>query len=494
MKHIKKIFSVLIILIITTIIFTNLISCQSVNDDSSEISDGISEPKEAAESDENTTREIKDDVPEIDFGGETFNMLIAGQTWATANMLREEITGEIVNDAQYLLKSKIEERFNVILQETATDDIWSTKFISSMISSGDETYDVYFPLDLYILGYAQQKMIYNWKDLVYINLSKPYWDSNMNKNLTINNNTYFAFGAYDLSYYDLTHVLVFNKDMIWNYGLEMPYNLVESGKWTVDKFREMAKKATFDVNGDGEMKKEDSYGMISVPKQVLPCFWIAAGELSIAKDAADYPYFNVPGNSKFYSVIEKLFEIMWDDNIWCRNKEIINFWPESVKMFSENRALFTSQTFYYLTEFRSIDADFGIVPYPKFTEDQERYYSRVEGGCKLAIVPITNQSPDKAGTILEAMACESYKTVIPQYYEVALKRKNSRDAESEKMLDLIFATRVYDLGDSWWCTELRRDIFADMFTKNERNLVSKMEEFEPKMNSLIEDAIRGFGD
>jgi ABC-type glycerol-3-phosphate transport system substrate-binding protein len=345
-----------------------------------------------------------------------------------------------------------------------------------------------------VVQYAQQKIIYNWEDLVYIDLTQPYWDSSLNKSLTINNSTYFAFGAYDLSYYDLTHVLVFNKDMIQDYGMDMPYDIVRSGKWTLDKFREMARQTTLDVNGDGIMDINDSYGMISVPKQVLPSFWIAAGELSIAKDENDYPSFNIPGNERFYSLADKIFEIMWDDNVWCRNTEITNFWSASVPTFSSNRALFASQTFHFLDEFRNVDTNFGIIPYPKFTEDQPQYYSRVEGGCKIAIVPITNQSPEKAGAILEAMACESYKTVIPQYYEVALKRKNSRDSESEEMLDLIFAARIYDLGDTWWCNDLRDGIFAGMFTNNNRDIVSRMESFASRMDNLIEKTIDSFID
>jgi len=488
MKFIKKL---MIAVILTSIILLNFISCQSETkkENSGDTpGENISEPEETAESAEI----IKDNVPEFDFGGETFSMLIPEQTWATAHMLREEINGDIINDAQYLLKTKIEERFNLILKETVTADIWSTSYISKLITSGDGTYSVFFPLDLYVVQYAQKKQIYNWNELIYIDLTKPYWDASMNKSLTINGKTYFAFGAYDLSYYDLTHVLVFNKEMIQNYGLETPYELVTGGKWTLDKFREMAKKTTLDVNGDGIMDKEDSYGMISVPKQIPPCFWIAAGELSVSKDADDYPYFNIPGNDRFFNLMDKIYEMMWDDNIWCRNTEGGNFWSESSNMFASNRALFAAQTFYYLNEFRAIDTNFGIIPYPKFTENQTQYYSRVEGGCKIAIVPVTNPSPEKAGAVLEAMACESYKTVIPQYYEIALKRKNSRDEESEKMLDFIFSTRVYDLGDTWWCNELRDGIFAKMFMKNDRAVVSKMESFAPKMSGFIEKTIAGF--
>jgi len=485
----KLIFAVIII----SIVLLNFISCKTETakeNPGNTNENSVSEPEKTSESAE----EIKDNVPEIDFEGKTFSMLIPEQTWASPHIIQEEINGDIINDAQYLLKTKIEERFNLILKETVTADIWGTSYISKLINGGDDTYSVFFPLDLYVVQYAQKKQIYNWDDLKYVDLTKPYWDSSMNKNITINHKTFFAFGAYDLSYYDQTHILVFNKDLIKNYGLETPYEYVKSGKWTLDKFAEMGKKTTFDVNGDGVMDEEDSYGFISQPKQIPPSFWMAAGELSVSKDENDYPRFNIPGNERFFSVMDRLYAIMWDEGIWCRNEEYANAWSKAVPVFSENRSLFAAQTFYYLNDFRVVDADFGIVPYPKFTESQKQYYSRVEGGCKMAIVPVTNPSPEKAGAVLEAMACESYKIVIPQYYEIALKRKNSRDEESEGMLDLIFSTRVYDLGDTWWCNELRDGIFKPMFTKNDRAIMSKMESFEPKMNGLIEKTIAGFED
>jgi nitroreductase len=57
-----------------------------------------------------------------------------------------------------------------------------------------------------------------------------------------------------------------------------------------------------------------------------------------------------------------------------------------------------------------------------------------------------NKHPEFAGALLEAMSSYGYTNVIPEYYEIALKRRTSRDEESSAMLDLIFATRTYDFG------------------------------------------------
>lgn len=168
-----------------------------------------------------TQAEIKDEVPPIDFNGEEFNILLPDVTWTTPNIIADELLGERINDAQYATKLAIEERFNTTLTETYSSDM---HYIDTLVNAGDDSFEV-FSLDLTVVGLAQNGMIYNYSDLKYIDLEKPYWDQSLNKCLTIQGNTYFAFGAYDLSYYDLTHVLTFNKEMVSSYNLENPYDL-----------------------------------------------------------------------------------------------------------------------------------------------------------------------------------------------------------------------------------------------------------------------------
>ena len=53
-----------------------------------------------------------------------------------------------------------------------------------------------------------------------------------------------------------------------------------------------------------------------------------------------------------------------------------------------------------------------------------------------------NRSP----RLVDALARDSHYDLLPTYREVVLKTKYSRDEDSAEMLDIIFASRVYDLG------------------------------------------------
>ena len=62
------------------------------------------------------------------------------------------------------------------------------------------------------------------------------------------------------------------------------------------------------------------------------------------------------------------------------------------------------------------------------------------------IVGQTEQVMKNLGAVLEAMALESYKSVVPTYYEVALKGRYLEDSDSWRMLDMIYENVKVDAG------------------------------------------------
>ena len=91
--------------------------------------------------------------------------------------------------------------------------------------------------------------------------------------------------------------------------------------------------------------------------------------------------------------------------------------------------------------------------------------------------------------ILEALASESRRTVIPAYYEVSLKGRTVRDEESQEMLDLIFSSRVYDLGDTFWSDDIRDNFIKQMFVNNDRDLASNVASNRKALNKKINRTI-----
>ena len=162
-----------------------------------------------------------------------------------------------------------------------------------------------------------------------------------------------------------------------------------------------------------------------------------------------------------------------------------------LNMQSEGRALFQFTHLDRVTLLRGYDFNFGILPNTKLHESQAEYHNAVNGWCSTSIsIPITAE-PERTGIILEALTAESYYTLRTAYYEVSLKTKFLRDDESEEMLDIIFASRVYDLGNFYnW-----GDIFGtlnNMAAAKQTDFISRYERVMPRIERDIEKAIEMF--
>jgi len=423
-----------------------------------------------------------DDLQPQDFGGAPFRILARDESWLNVLYDTQQETGETINDAVYKRNRAIEARFNVAISQQVTADVNSA--FSKDVKSGSNDYEIFLPIDRDALNFGAQGMIYKIADIPNIDLNKPFWNQSLNKCLTIGGQLFFAYGAFNLSVYDYTHVLLFNKQTITDLGLDSPYDLVNSGNWTYDTYAQMAKAAVKDLDGNGLMDQNDFWGYVSDPKQVLPCFWISAGVQSISKSSADIPQFTLQTDAKFAEVIAKIFTITYDNHSWYSS--LVPAEPNDYYM--NGHTLFLDCNCKSIGDLRSVQTDFGILPYPKYTADQPDYYSRVEAGDP-AIVPVTAQNLNMIGTILEALNSGSAQTVIPAYYDVALKEKYARDDESSKMLDIIFGNRIYDLGDTYWCTILRDGIFLNMFTNNDRSPASNLATVQPVIDAAIDKVV-----
>ena len=94
------------------------------------------------------------------------------------------------------------------------------------------------------------------------------------------------------------------------------------------------------------------------------------------------------------------------------------------------------------------------------------------------------------GYLLEILNYRSYHDVLPAYYDVCLKTKYSRDEESSEMLDLIFSSRVIDIGDSTLCNVIRDNFIFQMMQSNSRDLSSMVAKNEKNIQSNLSKLIQ----
>jgi len=340
---------------------------------------------------------------------------------------------------------------------------------------------------------AQDGLLMDLKQVPYIDLEKPWWDQRANTQLSIGHKLMFTIS--DLLIMDKDSILMFyfNKDMINDYGLEDPYQLVRDGKWTIDKMWSMAKSVTKDLDGDGKMTDQDQYGFISQTHTIHGNI-VGAGQLLITKDENDLPAINIQ-NPMIVASYEKWIDIFNDRNNtfiasdWERNHSDI--WEYMLHMSVEGRALFQFTHMDRVTTLRSYDCNFGILPNTKYDESQAEYYNAVNGWCSTSIsIPMTSDA-ERTGIILEALTGESYYTLRSAYYETSLKTKFLRDDESEEMLDLILKSRCYDLGNFYNWGEIFGTLNS-LAAAKKTDFVSGYERVLPRIERDMQKAIDNF--
>ena len=428
---------------------------------------------------------------DYDFGGETFTIYARQLLHLNSNMHAETADGTTLNDAIYERNVRLMEKYNFKFEEIFEENDTAQARLSVM--AGDDTYDIINTRCVYAFNYAMEGLLRPIDDLSQIDLTKPYWDKELTDAMSIGNKPFFAVGAFNTSGYEYTHMLAFNKELAADNDFDV-YGAVKNGTWTFDVMQDMMKQAVSDLNGDGTMDAADRYGYISTAKQILPCFWIAAGQQSMKMDANDYPTYSMMGDEAFQSVCVEIIDMMYDSTVWYKTTFDENVHPDQVTMFINGQGLFIDMPAFYLETLRSMDSDFGLVPYPKYDEAQKEYYSRIEG-CEQTCIPTTNVADlEMTGVVLEAMASDSAQHLVPAFYDVMLKSKHTRDNESEEMLEIVFGNRIFDWGDTVYCPELRDGPVRDMMKNNNRDIASVAAKLEKTMNKKIEQAITAFED
>jgi hypothetical protein len=113
--------------------------------------------------------------------------------------------------------------------------------------------------------------------------------------------------------------------------------------------------------------------------------------------------------------------------------------------------LFFTQSLSYGADMKSSTVNYGVLPLPKYNEDQADYRTCFANAAS-ALAVCSNLSESRASmvsAVLEVLSAESYKQVIPVYYGTVLKGHYSREQADAEMYDLILNSFVFSFGFAW---------------------------------------------
>lgn len=433
---------------------------------------------------------IPDNLPETDMGGYEFRVWSRTRSDFVEDVgFDMEETGEVVDDAIYARNRDVEERFNVdLVQRLMPDDSGASAEIVKGISSGEDTHDVALGQVIAIPKLGTEGYFLDWyEDLPYVNLESPWYIGNAAEALSVAGHAYAMIGEFNLDVLRFTYCMYFNKGIAANYDLENIYDVVSEGRWTHDYLRTLSTEIYTDLNGDGQKSEDDLLCISGDPKSAVVTYQYAYNNPTYTLDKDGIPQLTLD-TAKANDIVNKL-----NDLYWVTQGGYTQGWGTGGTAWANDRLLFYTGLFQSANAYRDLEFDFGIIPYPKYDEAQEQYYTMSDGAHGVMTVPVTLQNTEYASIIIEALNAETYKQVVPAYYDVSLKVKAARDDESVKALDLLMESRVFDFGYIYntgsICFTIQ-DLVSANSNKSESTYASKMKsalkEYEKIVNAYLE--------
>ena len=481
-------------LLLLSVLLVQLLAACGGKDDAAVTTAAETVPEETEE-----TR-LYADVPDENLNGWEIHFIakaVSTGSFGVRDVYSEAEDGDLLNDAVFRRNQTIEEKYNFTIKFTPDPNGAPVSIVQPSILAGDDVYDVYYDGLTKSAPLAVEGMLYDFYKLKYQDFDMPWWDKAANDDLSLAHKLYFTYGEHMIGPKSGLYCVIFNKRMAENYQLGNLYQYVYDNEWTFETFASLARDVYQDVNNNGMCDPEDIYGYGTEGNNAYTAI-IGCGVKVAGKDENDLPYLTM-NTDRGVKAMEVMMASIGDKTVTHFTsdiKNVSNVWTEWwSNCFVNDQMLFREGAMHDVPKLRNMDADFGILPMPKMDSDQDRYYHTLSiWNAAMMAVPITCREVDSTSLVLEVMACESMYILTPAYYELQLKTKSARDDESAGMLDIIFASKTFDIGVVFgWgdlysiysgCATSRNNTFASQYASKEEAALAAMQKTLDQLAAL----------
>ncbi len=416
-------------------------------------------PAAATSQAEVTLGEVIPEFVEADYGNSEFVVYSRSSTAASypGFYIDSDNVIDTMSEAVFNRNSAVEEKYKIIIKTLETSNPYET--VRTDITSGDVGYDIILDRRSYLGSLAQEGHFYNFLDLENVDYSRNYWDSNAAEGYEIAGKLFFMANDVSVSNLAGARFFYFNKQLVNDYNLGNPYDLVKDNKWTLERFLGMVSSVSTE-NGDGIWDGQDTYGLLveegSGNGNIMHLL-VGCGIRNTDK--------NSDGTLTTNAYSEKTQTIMTNvSNALRNNNNTITYAVAAggadttghANIYDYGRSLFAGDHFLMIQgnmaiaeQFKNMKSDYGVLPNPKYDENQENYYHKMDKYSLIWAIPNCNMDYDRLGVIMEYWSYQSSKTVMPAFYEVTIKTKRVQEETASNILDLVKASIMYDLSEPY---------------------------------------------
>ena len=437
----------------------------------------------AAETDYLETLELKN------FDGYEYRIIAQSYDQRPNLPLADEETGEVLNDTIIARNRMVEDLLNITIVNMPFEnrDEVKTKVRTASMSDEDAYDLVITSINQGINTLTTDGCLYDLASLPNLDFSQPWWCQSIYDDYEVNGHFYFTSGPISPFYFYTPGLVAYNKTLTDANGIEGLEQTVLDGKWTFDYLKELTVGKAFDLNGDGKLDENDSYPVSGSSDDAY--FITGFGEKMITRTPDNGFKFEMTSES-FVNKVEQLTSFYSDNTTFA---DCVKDRKDAMKMFQEDRAMFHVTTmnnvitgYEELPSFREMKSDYGLLPLPKYDENQKNYVtiSQPAGPAGVA-VPSTCRDAERNSLIMEVMAYLSNDSIRSAAYEKIVKGKGARIENTEEMLNIIYENIVYDMnyvfdfGGS-------KTAMTDFFAENSGDYMSKITAKMEKANAELE--------
>lgn len=399
---------------------------------------------------------VDDELPDtMTMDGYEFVILCRENVMFFQEATAEDGTGDQISQAIYDRNYFVENEYDCIISAlgvTESPESTLTATWNRSVTAGESMYKLGLGHMMYTGTEALNGSMLDLKSLPYVNMDNPYWHKSMQEAVEVNGKVYFTASDFCTSSIYYTWHMVFNMDDCNERDIDI-YGMVEDGTWTISNLWDIVSKCYVD-DGDATVEFEEDYFGFVTHENTAITNWTFALEVPVTTNPSSGDLSVLFGNDRSIKAGELIYDLLFESNngaVIYKGTEVgATFDPENVDMkittkFGNGEALIVATKIFALENLRTSEEKYGIVPYPKFDEEQQKYYSHVDGRASLLFVPYTLPEIEEeyVGMLLEALSAATTEYINPVIQKAALLGRYSEDSKAYQMLQQTLDGRTY---------------------------------------------------
>ncbi len=341
--------------------------------------------------------------------------------------------------ARYEALQQLQKDLNCKLSvQVTTGETINTSLTKAQLA-GEKYADV-ISLPVYdVVGYIGGGSITDLSRISTIDLSKSYMNfADCVTNGKIKGHTYMVLA--EGSTFGSNKTVFFNKEILKSIHKSENhiYDLVKSGKWTVQAFHDLAKEAVLDLDGKSGLTPSDRLGMLVVDVNCssMEAFLAATGAQILKTDANGMNITYNMDSAEIANAIQLANDTYSGVTYGTSSND-----QELYNLFMSGHGLFLVTSANMASAICDMDDDYGLVPFPSVSGKSNATIP-IWGAPAYAIPSrMSEKDTANAGTFLQAY-CEYDATTLPTTYQ-EFKTRYLRDDQSYENLQLAHKSQEF---------------------------------------------------